>query len=182
MTLAGSLRQAQGTCSSQRRPHYAESVQLFRPWPESVRTYADGTRLKGRKFYMHGALSRGDLPLEVIAEGGSLDLLAHFDNLTAGELGLLLIGLGLGEPRLWPKLGGAKPACLGTIEVSAPTQTIFQPHAGYADFTVESQPVALAPLLAAARIEGLILDTQLADLSEILRWPREDRRCPDRNY
>ena len=159
------------------------SVQLHQPAKKSTRPYfLDNGLLKGRKFYMHGALAMGNLPLEVIAEGGSLDLLAHFDNLTAGELGLLLIGLGLGEPRLWPKLGGAKPACLGTIEVSAPTLTIFSPHAGYADFAVESQPVALAPFVAAAHTEELILDQQLTDLAAILRWPREDRRCPDRNY
>lgn len=158
------------------------SVQLFRPRSESVRTYADGERPKGRKFYMHGAQARGDLPLEVISEGSQLELLAHFENLTPGELGLLLTGLGLGKTPFCPKLGGAKPACLGTIEVTAPTLNIFDAHTGYADFAATPQPMEIAPLLAAAQSDELILDSQLTQLAEILRWPREDRRCPDRSY
>src|SRR5262249_11753208 len=77
--------------------------QLFRPRSEAVDTYFDGRRPRGRKFYMHGALARGNLPLEACAEGSRFALRAEFENLTPGELGLLLIALGLGEPKLWPK-------------------------------------------------------------------------------
>lgn len=157
------------------------SVQLHQP-AKSTRPYLDGGQSKGRKFYMHGALAKGDLPLEAIAEGSSLDLLARFENLTHGELGLLLTGLGVGDMKLWPKLGGAKPACLGTIEVTEPSVTIFDSHVGYANFAIEPQPMEIAPLLEAARAEGLILDEQMSKLADTLRWPRMDRTCPDGSY
>jgi hypothetical protein len=105
-----------------------------------------------------------------------------FENLTGGELGLLLYALGLGEPKLWPKLGGAKPACLGTIEVVDARLETIDARAAYADFDVAPQPLAIAPLLQAARDEKLVLDEQLQRLAEVLRWPREDRGCPDRSY
>lgn len=150
--------------------------QLFRP--------RDGRRPRGRKFYMHGELAKGDLPLEACDVGSRFDLRMDFSNLTRGELGLILIALGLGEPRLWPKLGGGKPACLGTIEVLDPELIIDDPHASYRDFdpVSEPQPEPIRPLIDAARTEELVLDDQLNRLADILRWPRKDRECPDRNY
>jgi len=156
--------------------------QLFRPRPESVDTYFDGRRPRGRKFYMHGALAKGDLPLEACEVGSRFALRLEFENLTQGELGLLLTALGLGEPKWWPKLGGGKPACLGTIEVVEPTLTAHNPQVSYSDLDAAPAPLAIAPLLEAARTKQLILDQPARRLAEILRWPREDRECPDRNY
>ena len=34
----------------------------------------------------------------------------------------------------------------------------------------------------AARDEDLVLENQVHRLADILRWPRDDRRCPDRSY
>ncbi len=156
--------------------------QLFSPRRESVDTYFDGRTPRGRKFYMHGKLAKGDLPLEACDVGSRFDLRMDFSNLTPGELGLILIALGLGEPRLWPKLGGGKPACLGTIEVLEPRLTRDDPRARYTDFDAGTAPLEVAPLIAAARAEGLVLEPQLTRLAETLHWPREDRGCPDRNY
>ncbi len=156
--------------------------QLFRPRPESVDTYFDGRRPRGRKFYMHGELAKGDLPLEACDTGSRFDLRVDFSNLTPGELGLVLIALGLGEPRLWPKLGGGKPACLGTIEVLDPDLIIDDPHASYRDFDSVAAPQPIPSLIDAARAENLVLDDQLNRLADILRWPRADRKCPDRSY
>jgi CRISPR/Cas system CSM-associated protein Csm3 (group 7 of RAMP superfamily) len=164
------------------RPEIVPSVQLFRPRSEAVSTYFDGSRVKGRKFYMHGQLARGDLPLEACPAGSCFTFKMDFENLTEGELGLLLYALGLGEPKLWPKLGGGKPACLGTIEVVDARLETIAPRAAYTDFDVAPQPLEIAPLLQAARDEKLVLDEQLQRLAEVLRWPREDRRCPDRSY
>lgn len=159
------------------------SVQLFRPRSDSVDTYFDGRQPRGRKFYMHGTLATGDLPLEACDIGSVFALRMEFESLTAGELGLVLIALGLDEQqRLWPKLGGGKPACLGTIEATAPTLTALNAADAYADFDAQPQPLAAAPLLAAARSERLVIDAALRQLAEVLRWPREDRACPDRNY
>jgi hypothetical protein len=114
--------------------------------------------------------------------GSRFALRLDFSNLTPGELGLILIALGLGEPRLWPKLGGGKPACLGTIEVLEPRLVCDDPRARYSDFEAAAAPLDIASLIAAARAEGLALAPQLARLAETLRWPREERECPDRSY
>ncbi len=156
--------------------------QLFRPRPEAMDTYFDGRTPRGRKFYMHGQLAKGNLPLEACEAGSRFDLRLDFSNLTPGELGLILIALGLGEPRLWPKLGGGKPACLGTIEVVDVTLAAFTGAAAYTEFDASAAPLDVAPLIAAARAEGLALEPQLKRLAETLRWPREDRECPDRSY
>ncbi len=156
--------------------------QLFRPRPESLDTYFDGRRPYGRKFYMHGKLAKGDLPLEACDVNSQFALRLEFENLSAGELGLLLIALGLGELRWWPKLGGGKPACLGTIEVNEPVLVAYNPHAAYRDLEVPTDPVVLGPLFDAARSERLIQEEPARRLAEILRWPREDRDCPHRNY
>jgi len=157
------------------------SVQLFRPRAEAHDTYFDGRQPKGRKFYMHGKLAQGNLPLEACAEGSRFALRMEFENLAAAELGLVLRALGLSEPRFHPKIGGGKPACLGTIEVSDPLLTATAPSAAYADFDIAPQPLELAPLLEAA--QSLIVSAQAGKLAEVLHWPREDDRdCPDRSY
>jgi hypothetical protein len=157
---------------------------LFRPRSDSISTYYDGTEPKGRKFYMHGELAKGNLPLEACPAGSRFAFSVDFDNLTQAEVGLLLYGLGLGEPRLVPKLGGAKPACLGTIEVVEPHLVVYDQSAAYRDFDdVPTDTTELMPYIAAAREEKLVLDAQLKEIERILRWPRTDgRECPDRNY
>jgi CRISPR/Cas system CSM-associated protein Csm3 (group 7 of RAMP superfamily) len=164
------------------RTEIVETPQLFRPRPESHDTYFDGRTPRGRKFYMHGEPARGDLPLEACAAGSRFTLRASFSNLSAAELGLALAGLGLGEPRWWPKLGGAKPACLGTIEVLDAALTAFAGAGGYGDFDAAPAPLEVAPLIEAAREARLLLSEPAARLAEILRWPREDRACPDGSY
>ncbi len=156
--------------------------QLFRPRSESVDTYFDGRRPRGRKFYMHGALAKGNLPLEACDIGSRFALRLEFENLSRGELGLLLTALGLGATKWWPKIGGGKPACLGTIEVVEPTLTGYDLQTSYSDFDAAPQPMELAPLLESARDEKLILSEQVGRLAQVLHWPREDRACPDRNY
>lgn len=86
-----------------------------------------------------------------------------FENLTPGELGLLLIALGLGEPRWYPKLGGGKPACLGTIEVVEPKVEITEPmQQCYNDFDMPAPQARDIPaLLQAARHEHLVLEEQV---------------------
>ncbi len=164
------------------RPEITPSVQLFRPRSESVDTYFDGQRLKGRKFYMHGKPARGNLPLETCPVQSRFSFRADFANLTRGELGLLLYALGLGQPNLWPKLGGGKPACLGTVEVVDARLEVLDPRTAFTDFDVTPQAQDLEPLLEAAKSEKLLLEEQVQRLAGVLKWPREDRSCPDRSY
>ncbi len=156
------------------------SVQLFRPRSEAINAYFDGRRPKGRKFYMHGALAHGNLPLEACAEGSHFMLQIDFENLAPSELGLVLTALGLGEPRFLPKLGGAKPACLGTIEIIDASLSALNTTSAYSDFDTVLLPLEIAPLLKAA--QPLVLDAQIETLAEVLRWPRPDLMCPDRSY
>lgn len=155
---------------------------LYRPRREAASIYHDGPRLKGRKFYMHGERALGKAPREVCPPESRFQFVADFDNLSAAELGLLLTALGIGEPRFCPKLGGAKPACMGTIEVTRVQVQVLQPQRSYTDFDSQGEAQDTEPLLAAAREERLVLVAQLAELADLLRWPPDNRHCPDRPY
>jgi hypothetical protein len=159
--------------------------QLFSPRRNARDTYFDGRTLRGRKFYMHGKLAKGNLPLEACDVGSRFDLRLDFSNLTPGELGLILIALGLGEPRLWPKLGGGKPACLGTIEVLEPHLQILDVRDTYREFEARDHAKAfiIDDAVEAAHQERLVVDPQLKQLSRILApGTIDDRNCPDRSY
>ncbi len=160
-----------------------ETPALFRPRPGATGAYEDRGQLRGRKFYMHGKPAQGDLPLEACTEGSTFSFQIDFENLTPGELGLLLTALGLGEPRLWPKLGGGKPVCLGTVEVINARLELEDATQRYADFDVPpARAVEMPPYFEAMRAERLILNDQLRQLAATLRWPRDERECPDRSY
>lgn len=160
----------------------ALTPQLYAPRPKAHDTYFDGRRVKGRKFYMHGDRAQGNLPLEACPPGSRFAFTADFENVSAAEVGLLLTALGIGTPRFYPKLGGAKPACLGTIAVEDVTVRLFQPRNSYINFQSQCEPCAIAPLLESGQAQGLVLETQLQHLVALLAWPVEDRACPDRSY
>jgi hypothetical protein len=182
----GMVRFTDARLPEEAKPVIVPSPQLFRPRPESTDTYFEGRKVRGRKFYMHGALAGGDLPLEACPIDSRFELQMEFESLSADELGLVLNAMGLseqpGQPRFYPKLGGGKPACLGTIEIAGVTLTGFSGAAAYTDFDAKPQPLDVGAMLTAAVSERLVLNTQLGKLAEVLRWPREDRECPDRNY
>lgn len=144
---------------------------------ESV--YFERGQIRGRKFYRHGQgdTAPGNVPLEVCRTGSHFPLRVDFENLTGDELGLLLAALGQGDPPLTPKLGGGKPACLGSMRVSIASVTLHSVAAAL-DFDAEPRPEAL-PALAARR--GLINENRLRALADLLTFPGDDP-CPDRNY
>jgi hypothetical protein len=143
------------------------------------RLYYEGGRIKGRKFYEHGELATGNVPIEVCPAGSRFYFTVRFDNLAKAELGLLLIALGQGVPKLHPKLGGGKPACCGSIEITVSELEVLDIASAYAEYDAVPRAVETAPYLAAA--ERLVLRQQLRELAGVLRYPGE-RRCPDRNY
>ena len=118
--------------------------------------------------------------------GAELAFTLQFENLLEGELGALLIALGQGDgqtvPRLWPKLGGGKPVCYGSVEVRVKELRVEKAGAdAYASYDVPP-PLPAAdwqPYFAAT--SALILPAQLRNLALILRLD-ERRYCPDRNY
>lgn len=155
---------------------------LYRPRDREKVYFGPGGRVKGRKFYRHGRLARGDGPVEVCPVGAKLNLRVHFDNLTQGELGLLLLALGQGQPKLTLKLGGFKPMCCGSIDIGQPHIVLFgDARAAYADLDLPNAPASLDAYLAAAQTENLVVASALESLAAILALDR-GRQCPSDNY
>jgi CRISPR/Cas system CSM-associated protein Csm3 (group 7 of RAMP superfamily) len=142
--------------------------------------YFERGQVKGRKFYRHGRPATGDTPVEVCPPGALLDFALQFENLQPAELGLLLIALGQGEPRLYPTLGGGKPACYGSVEVRVAELEIFEAmEAAYADYDAVAVTQDWRPYLEAA--ESLVLQRQLNELAALLRLD-PGRSCPEGDY
>lgn len=160
------------------RTEIIEVPSFYAPRPRE-RLYYEGGQIKGRKFYEHGKLARGNVPIEACPVGSHFDFSAQFDNLSPAELGLLLIALGQGEPRLRPKLGGGKPACCGSIEIAITGLKVVDMAAAYAQYDAAPVDADVNTYLTAAR--ELVLSDQLQELAHLLRYPSE-RECPDRNY
>jgi len=159
---------------------------LYAPRPRVRRYYDNRGKVAGRKFYYHGRLAKGDTPLEACPAGSEFTFSVQFDNLEERELGLLLIALGQGEPKLYPKLGGGKPACLGSVEVVIETLEVRGGRKAYLSYETEDEtedaPADPAHYVEMALAdEKLVLPRQLTALAEVLRYP-SDRECPSRNY
>ena len=153
---------------------------LHPPRPRE-RLYYESGKVIGRKFYMHGQDGKtalGNVPTEVCPEGATFSLRIDFENLSDGQLALLLCAMGQGTTRLFPKLGGGKPACCGSIEIVDIAVKTISAKACATSFEVESTLENLASLTSAMRN----IDTDnLNQLARILTYPGE-RACPDRNY
>lgn len=160
---------------------------------EQPRVYfTDDTRrrLKGRKFYFHGRM-RDDPrnePVEVIPQKSRLAGSVDFENLTREELALLVFALGLdGSFRL--KLGGGKPACLGSLEVHPLRLSLRQPKQEFLDYEItpevyEGKAVndfISETIRSILHQRKYMLPDQVLKLTEILRYPN-DRECPAGPY
>jgi NaMN:DMB phosphoribosyltransferase len=153
---------------------------LSAPHPREQLYYEEG-QVKGRKFYMHGRdgkTARGNVPVEACPIGSRFPLLLHFENLSRGQLALLLIAMGQGTPRLVPKLGCGKPACCGSIEMIDVAVSTVDTQSSAKEFDFESVAENLSTLLATT---SLVNVDNLLRLAAILAYPGE-RACPDRNY
>lgn len=143
--------------------------------------YFESGRVKGRKFYMHGQdgqTAPGNVPIEACPLGSQFSLHVDFENLSDSQLGLFLTALGQGNPKLFPKLGGGKPVCCGSLEGRDVTVTTVSASAAAVDFDPKFEAESLESLLGATR--SIDRDC-LNQLAKILAYPGE-RPCPDRNY
>jgi CRISPR/Cas system CSM-associated protein Csm3 (group 7 of RAMP superfamily) len=157
---------------------------LFSP-RQQVRAYLNSEgKYKGRKFYFHGKLSYGRELVETVKEGAIFKFTASFDNLTRDELCLLFTGMGIiGE--LKPKIGGGKPACLGSVEVSLDELVLMNPIASFENFTISEEKLTgdnLQNFLrGVSKQNSLILEDSFARLRKILTYPSQ-KPCPSRAY
>lgn len=153
---------------------------LFAPRTRE-RVYLDGGRVKGRKFYMHGQrglTARGNVPVEACPAGSRFNVIVHFENLEAQHLALLITALGQGQTRLYPKLGGGKPACCGSVEIKGVVVETVAAHASALDFESEQRREDVAMLLSAT---GAINRVSLDRVAEILKYPG-GRECQNESY
>jgi len=146
-----------------------------------TRAYFVGAKVKGRKFYKHGRpVTQADTPVEVLMPESQLGLTVRFENLSPGEVGVLLTALGLGEPQLVLKFGGGKPACYGSAVVRLDELQVWgNARKLYADYDVERQARSLNEYLQDAT--DLLLADQLESLAEIWKYD-VSRQCPEGNY
>lgn len=150
---------------------------LFAPRPDE-RTYYAGNLVKGRKFYRHGTLARGNVPLEVCPVGATFRVQIDFVNLSREQLGLLLIALGQGPTPLYPKLGGAKPACCGSVEIQATGLRATTTHTAALEYDIVPEVLDITRL---TQERTLVNQESLNALAHILAFPG-NTACPGENY
>jgi CRISPR/Cas system CSM-associated protein Csm3 (group 7 of RAMP superfamily) len=142
---------------------------------------------RGRRFYLHGRpATGGNVPVEVCPAGSRFRFDMRFENLTRGELGVLLIAMGQGEPPINPKLGGGKPACLGSVRVEIESLTVRHPLRDFLtyDLPPSGGSVEMSRYINTAyRARRLLFREGLEALVEVLRYDEdEERECPEGNY
>ena len=125
-------------------------------------------------------MTRAETPVEVLGPKSELSFTVRFENLTPGQLGVLLTALGLGEPKLVLKLGGGKPACYGSAIVRLDDLQVWgDARMLYADYDVGRQTVSVDKYLQEAT--DLVLADQLERLAGIWEYDMS-RQCPEGNY
>lgn len=154
-----------------------QTPSLFAPRTRE-RTYLDKGKVKGRKFYRHGELADGNVPLEACPPGSRFGLKIDFENLSDAQLGLLLVALGQGTPKLYPKLGGGKPACCGSVEVQVTDLVSISSATAALDYDANPRLHDPRSIAAATR---LVAPVAIERLGRILQYPRNEP-CPAGEY
>lgn len=142
--------------------------------------YLDGRKARGRKLYYHSQPAEGPDARVALKIGSRLRTWLHFENLTPGELGLLITAWGLHpEPKysFLPKIGAAKPVGLGTVEVHITLVELYNSikKGGRLGANVEhwdirgDLPEKILVWVKAAVDEGLLLEKTLRDVVKVLK-------------
>lgn len=136
---------------------------------------------QGRKFYTHGQPATGDEPFEVVPQGAQFQIRVEVESLTKPEMCLLLTAMGiLGD--FAPKLGGGKPRCLGSAEVTVRAGRFWVPQT--AALTYECNVTILSGeqiCRQVAESRELIEQKVLDSLKQILRYS-SNTECPSGLY
>ena len=146
--------------------------------------------IRGRKFYKHGEIATGETPVEACEKDSKFRFVVQVDNLTQAEWGLFLTALGHHPAHPFKlKIGGAKPACFGSIDIEIDEiQVEEQSQQRYLDWNIQSESAKIGEQLDTwesecvnAATNSLIKVDLLAKLAEILRYSN-DRNCPSGLY
>ena len=152
--------------------------------------YMAGDRAVGRKFYFHGTPARGTDARIAAGSGSVFETRIHFENLTEGELGLLLAALGQhpGYPFLL-KVGAGKPVGMGSLEVHLRGVRLAGEirsggRAGAGSQYLRGEPLteAVQEWVQAAGEGGLLDGDALEEVHRILRRENLSRPSPEGPY
>jgi hypothetical protein len=132
---------------------------------------------KGRKVYYHSLPARGPDARVALKTGSTLRTEIHFTNLTPGELGLLIAGLGLHpDYRFLPKIGAGKPVGMGSTETYIQTVELYgavKERGRLGGRTTIYQGDALAEQIKgwvqAAQTEQLLREEALEQVADVLK-------------
>jgi len=190
----------------QPKPHEAiYTIILSGPKDRHTAFYLDPSQrqLAGRKFYYHSPTirtARSWLPthnvsadrrqnqyIKPIGAESIFTFSAHFNNLTSAELQLLLYALVL-EPTMRHKIGQAKPAGLGSVEISLTqlelidySQRYRLPSGGKMVYTGDSLKTYLTTQTQPYTSNQT--SNTLNDLRSIWAWPgRDDLSYPTQDW
>jgi len=160
-----------------------ELPQMFRPQTNDP---------DGRKFYMHGKQAKGEQPVQVVPENQFFSFKLRFDNLEPTEIGVLVLAMGL-SPRpgesLRLKLGGFKPACLGSVEFEPERLMIEQAEQNALNYDAPEDALFTDATEISKQFEQwvkqarekLVQAEQFEQLVETLQYPG-NRDCPPGMY
>lgn len=172
---------------------------LYRPRPDQRGAYFDARgNVAGRKFYYHTirAIDKGQnqgITVQQAAKEYTFKTQIQFKNLTAAELGTLLIVLGQ-DPK-YPialKVGGGKPIGMGTMTVEVTAARVLQNKGDLRDRYSSYNPPESDSMTGTklqqfmqkniqAAHSSLVQATQLQQLAEVLKYPT-DREPPTGMY
>ena len=164
---------------------------LYRPRPDQRRAYFDARgNVAGRKFYYHTirAIDKGQdrgITVQQAAKEYTFKTQIQFKNLTAAELGTLLIVLGQ-DPK-YPialKVGGGKPIGMGTMTVEVTAARVLQNKGDLRDRYSSYNPPESDSMTGTklqqfmqkniqAAHSSLVQATQLQQLAGVLKYPTE---------
>jgi CRISPR/Cas system CSM-associated protein Csm3 (group 7 of RAMP superfamily) len=161
-----------GAMGYQGRLHFEDGRFGRGKWQSAVKDvppqYGSKPHAGMRRYYPHALVETREAkwPLEVVGPGVRFQIKGAFNNLSYGELGVVLIALGQGRWHLCPKIGAAKNSGLGAVEVTQLTVTALEVRAAYQSMAAQASPVDVARCLAEA--EPLIDTVMLQRLQEDL--------------
>jgi CRISPR/Cas system CSM-associated protein Csm3 (group 7 of RAMP superfamily) len=165
-------------------------VQTIRsPYPprDSARGYKNAFReFNGRKFYYHGepVSAVGGEPYQVIVPNSEFEFLMDFESLTAEELCLILVALGILDDIII-KVGGCKQAMLGSVELIPERLELRNPAASFKSLSESSDIIEgdnIKPFLDRIGKAGkLVNESALDELIKIWEYPT-NRKAPTGMY